>query len=271
MKHKNSLSLLVVALTMLISGMAEAGGYLRVNGEPGRMQIFRKVKAIRCDERARMNCADPIYLNLNETTEIQAGSYIVGFENSIYPGFVRVNEGGSIVMNLEKLTVPSSITGSGIRVYRDFGNIIEQQKIFFTMFYIGRHFFRLDKANFGDLYLTGSWERDFVQRFTYEICSRVAEYKKQDPAGQELCAVWNNARNMMDLSPIYDFKNDGTFVENWVTYPGDVSAKVHPKYLVSVPMTSDDFVSVFPGAYRFLSSKKGASSVGVRTTSGDRF
>ena len=268
MKHKNSFSLLVIAATLLLSGIANAGGFLTVNGEAGRMQVFRKVKAVRCDERSRMNCADPVYLNLNEATQVEAGSYILGFENSIYPGFVRVNDGGSIVINLEKLSVPSSVKGKGIRVFRDFTNIIEQQKIFFTMFYMGRHFFRLDKANFGDLYLAGSWERDFVQRFTYEICARVATYPKQDPLGQELCQVWNNAGSMMDLSPIYTFGKDGTFTENWVTYPGDVSARLHPRYLVSMPLNEGDFVSVFPGTYRFISSKKGASSIAVKAGSG---
>jgi hypothetical protein len=264
MKHKNSLLTFLFATFTLASGLALGSGTLQVNGEPGRMQLFRKVKAVRCDTTARGSCDEPVYLDLKKPLAVPAGSYLVGFENSIYPGWVNVQEGGSTVLELERIQVPSSVKGSGIRIFRDFTSLVEQKKIYLTMFAMNRHFFKLDKNNFTDLYLAGSWDRDFVQRFTYEICPRVASYAKQDPAGQALCAVWNKARGMMDLRTFYNFADNGTFTEMWVTYPGDVSPTVHPRYLVSVPMSEGDFVSVFPGSYRVQAAKKGSLSVQVK-------
>lgn len=256
-------SLAITLLMMLIAGAALAQS-LRVEGERGKFQVFAKVKAVRCSADQRGVCDAPLYLSLNETQSVPAGNYIVGFENSIYPEVVQINAGESRTLYLEKLTVPASVKGTKIRVYRDLTTLVEQNKIYMTMYFMNRHFFRLDKDNFGDLYLTGSWERDYVQRFTYDACPRLSAFGDVEISAKRVCAAWNSAKTPSDLLELFNFADDGTMVEYWVTYPGDAIPSKHPRYLVSAPMTTTDFVSVFPGSYRFLGDVKGSRSVGVK-------
>lgn len=242
------MSLSMVLFTGLTQ--AQAAGALQVNGEAGNLQLFRKVKAVRCVMGQRGSCDAPVYFDLNKPTTVEAGSYIVGFENSIYPDVVTVADGATTTLNLVKLSVPPAARGSRVRVYRDFSSLVEQKKIYLTMFLMNRHFYRLEKDNFGDLYLTGSWDRDFVQRFTYESCSRIDALGEVSPGARGVCAAWNKAKEPMGLRDLYNFAADGTFQEMWVTFPGDVIPSKHPRYLVSAPMSDQDFVAVFPGSYK---------------------
>ena len=239
-------------------------GYLQVNGTPGKFQMFQKVKAVRCDTNQRGACDAPIVLDLNKPQQVPAGSYLVGFENSMYPGMVTVEQGRNTVLNLERVTVPSSVRGQRVRVYRDFTQDVEQQKMMLEMFAMNHHFNRLEKDNFGDLYLTGTWERDYVQRFTYEICPRLSAYGDVSPEAKDVCTAWNTAQSPTDLAPMYQFNKDGTFQELWVTYPGDMISSKHPRYLVSAPMTDSDFVAVFPGAYRVQAEGKNTTAVSMK-------
>lgn len=250
-------------LLLLGSAQAQADGSLQVNGQPGRFQIFQKVKAVRCNPEARGQCDDAVVFPLNQAQALPEGQYLVGFENSLYPGWVSVRSGGATVLNLEKITIPERFQGSDIRVIRDFTSEVEQNKIFFEMFAMTHHFFRLDKNNFGDFYLTGSWERDSVQRFTYETCAKIRTYSGDvNPQAKALCDSWNTARGPQDLRNFFIFASNGTFKEQWVTFPGDIIPSQHERYLVSAPMSQTDFVSVFPGAYRVV---EGRNSVPVRT------
>lgn len=257
-------SLILILSLFAQTVLAQATGALQVFGEPGRFQIFQKVKAVRCDMSQRGVCAAAVFFDLNKPQAVPVGDYLVGFENSIYPSIVKVTAGQTTTLKLEKLSVPSGVRGQKIRVYRDFNATIEQQKIFLSMYYMKRHFFRLNDSNFGDLYLTGSWDRDFVQRFTYETCDRIESYPKSSLSAKGLCAGWNKAKDPGQLRELFSFGTDGTFTEMWVTYPGDVFPAKHPRYLVSAPLTETDFVAVFPGAYRFVSESKNAKSVGAR-------
>lgn len=240
--------------------VVSATGSLQVNGTAGRYQVFRKVKAVRCDTNLRGSCDAPISLDLNQAVTVPSGNYLVTFENSMYPGVVAVNAGQSTVLNLERLAVPASVRGQKIRVYRDFADVTEQQKMLLETFTMNRHINRLEKENFGDLYLAGSWERDFVQRFTYEICPKLNLYGEVPVEAKTVCDAWNSARTPEELRPLYQFNIDGTLQEMWVTYPGDVVSSKHPRYLVSAPMTGDDFVAVFPGTYKVQAEGSKAST-----------
>ncbi|WP_350159269.1 hypothetical protein [Bdellovibrio sp. 22V] len=165
---------------------------------------------------------------------------------------------------MERLTVPSQVRGQKIRVYRDFTSLVEQKKIYMTMFLMNRHFFRLEKENFGDLYLTGAWERDYVQRFTYETCPKIDAYGSVASAAKTVCKAWNTATSAMGLRELFSFGNDGTFQEMWVTFPGDVIPSKHPRYLVSAPISDADFVSVFPGSYKVQAEGKNQQAVTVK-------
>lgn len=252
----------ILFILMLVSAArAQSVGALVVRGEIGKLQVFQKVKAVRCESATRGKCDAPVYFGVGVAQSVKAGSYILGFENSIYPGWVMVEPSVTTTVNLDKLAVPAGISGDKIKVFRDMNSVVEQNKILFSMYQMNRHFFRLDKENFGDLYLTGSWERDFVQRFTYETCARLATYRDVPDAAMAVCQAWNEATHYADLKGIYKFNTDGTMIESWVTFPGDVVPSKHPRYLVSAPMGAQDFVAVFPGVYKFQVDGKNGVSV----------
>lgn len=261
---------LVMTFSMfLLAGIAQAQsmGALQVQGEAGKFQLFQKVKAVRCAPEQRGACDAPVYFNLNKPQSVPAGSYIVGFENSIYPGMVQVNSGQTTNLYLDKVTVPPQVKGQRIRIYRDFTTLVEQRKIYLEMFILNRHFFRLDSSNFGDLYLAGSWERDFVQRFTYELCPKLSTLGDVAAGAKSVCQAWNTAKVPTDLRELYNFGSDGTFQEMWVTFPGDVIPSKHPRYLVSAPLGEQDFVAVFPGAYRVQAEGKKTTAYSVKSAS----
>jgi murein L,D-transpeptidase YcbB/YkuD len=242
-------------------------GNLRVEGVAGKSQIFHNVKAVRCDIARRGHCDPAVVFQLNTSQNLPAGDYIVGFENSINPETVKISSGQTTVLKLQQVAVPASIHGQKIRVYRDFNEAVEKDKILLEIYFMGHHFQALDKDNFGDLYEGGSWERDFVQRFGYEVCSKIKLMNAAAPVAPEAlenCKIWSEARQAQDLSPLFQFGTDGTFQEFWVTYPGDVIPLKHPRYLVSAPMSEHDFISVFPGAYRFQSEGSKTSSISVK-------
>lgn len=253
------------ATLVSLSHFAEANtGNLKVSGEAGKYQLFQKVKAVRCSLEKRGQCDTAVFFDLNQATQVPAGHYILGFENSLYPDLVEIRTGKQTEIQLEKVFIPSQIRGDKIRIYRDFSALTEQKKIYLSMYFMNRHFFRLEKENFGDLYLTGVWERDFVQRFTYEVCPVLTALGTKESKAISTCAAWNGAKNPMDLKDLFQFATDGTLTEMWVTYPGDVFASKHPRYLVSAPVTDQDFVSVFPGQYKVQAEGKGQPAISVR-------
>lgn len=243
--------LLTLALCLVGWSQAQAAGTLQVQGAAGARQVFKKVKAVKCSTTEREKCDDPVFFDLNKSTSLPAGSYIVGFENSIYPGRVEVRDGANVTIYLEKLTIPSSIRGDKIKVYRDFSANIEQRKVLDSVWAMKRHFFRLNKTNLGDLYLAGQWDTEFVQRLAYAGCASVNANDPYFPEdARSICSAWKSARNGEGLRALFSFGNDGTFEERWITRPGDVNRIKHPKYLVSIPVRDSDFVGVFPGVYK---------------------
>lgn len=251
---------------LLLSGLAQAQsmGALQVNGEPGRFQFFKKVKAVRCNTAQRGACDSPVYFGLNKPASVPEGTYIVGFENSINPELVRVSAGQTTNLYLENIKVPSSVRGQKIRVYRDFSSLTEQKKIYLAMYTMNRHFFRLEKDYFGDLYLAGSWDTDFVQRFTYEACPKIESLGETSSGARSVCRAWNTAKDSLGLRELFNFSNDGTFQEMWVTFPGDVIPSKHPRYLVSAPMTDQDVVAVFPGVYKVQAEGKNMPAISIK-------
>lgn len=255
---------LSIALIVFFSAFAEAQtmGTLQINGKAGKFQLFQKVKAVRCNLSKRGDCAEPLFLDLNKPQAVQPGFYLLGFENTLHPDIVEIRSEQTVVLNLKTLSVPA---GERVKVYRDFSSSSEQNKILMAMYYMNRHFFRLENENFGDLYLTSSWSRDFVQRFSYEICPKIKSYGDVAKKALEVCQAWNSATGSSGLKNLYDFSKstDGTFVENWVTIPGDAIPSKHPRYLVSVPTDEETTVAVFPGAYKIQIQGKKSISINV--------
>lgn len=249
------MKLILLISSLFVSSLAFADGFLQVNGNAGQYQAFRKVKAVRCIEGQRNSCGPAVFFDLNKPKQVPAGSYLLGYENSIHPGFVRVRDGQTTAIKLEIKYAPTSLSGKKVRVYRDFSSPVEQEKILNTVFHMGRHFFRLTKENFGDLYLTSTWDRDFVQRFTYEVCPRLKKMINDGAMVPEVsvdnCRIYEEANSPEGLRELFTFNSDGTFKQKWVTFPGYSMDMSHPRYLVSVPMRQQDHVAVFSGSYKF--------------------
>lgn len=233
-------------------------GQIIVYGEAGPMQIHEKVKAIKCDPYSRGNCSEPVFFDLNIREYLPEGSYIVGFENSLYPGWVNVEDGALTTLTLHKLYVPSAIKQKNkIKVFRDFSSPIEQNKVLFQNYYLGRHFFKQSEYDFGDYYLSFDNKMDLVQKITNETCSKINSFQEPGPEAQLICEVYNNADSMFDLSQIFVFNKNRSYSysEYWITTPGDRTRIDHKRFLVSTPLDATDFVSVFPGVYRFQAGK----------------
>lgn len=264
---------LILSAMLLVMSQAKAQqlvGTLVVRGVAGPSQLFPQVKAARCDLQAR-RCDFVTYLNLNQPTKLPTGSYILGFENSIYPGWVHISNGQNIELNLVKLSVPTSLSRDyKVRVFRDFDSEIEKKKLFFVQYYMSRPLFRLAQYNFGDLYLASAGMLDVTLRLNHDTCNQV---KPRDPDVEdavEICLAAMNVKNWRDMSVFFKFSGrdhmereiqKGQFLQNLVSEAGDRRQIVMRRHLISAPFKATDFVSVFPGQYRFLSEKPGASSV----------
>jgi|GEM_PF-2221663 len=274
MKSFKLIFLLLLSQLMTVLSFAQnQTGQLTILGEAGPSQLFKQVKAVRCD-RLQKKCSQFYYINLNQTQKVEAGDYIVGFENSMYPGWVKVAAGQLVKLQLVKLKTPSEFSNqTKIRVFRDLDADIEKNKILFTQLHFGRPFFRLSQWSFGDLYLTKPGQLDITVRLNYDVCNR-SQYT--DPEVEEAKLVCQNAtrarnsQNWRDMSPLFSFSGKdhmerellkGQYVQNLVSEAGDRRQILMRRQLVSALIKGGDFVSVFPGKYRFLSDSSQGSSI----------
>ncbi len=261
-----------------------ASGQLTIRGELGPSQKFALVKAQRCEKPTvksrnsklipsvlQRNCQAPVYFELNTPTSLPVGQYLLGFENTIYPGLVEVQADTNVTFDLEKIEIPAAFSKEKqVRVYRDFSALVEQRKIYLSIYYTGAHFFRLTKYSFGDFYLTSKLERDYFQIRTFKPCANLWSYQGLRAHAKFVCNTWNNAKSMMEMADLYRFDpaggpTEGTFQEALYFEPGDIQAVKHGKYLVSVPFEPSSFVSVFPGVYRISVDGKNIPSIRVET------
>ncbi len=268
----NMWGLLAAAFFTLTAGAQASMGTLTVRGEAGPSQIFRQVKAARCNGVVR-TCSSVEYFDLNQAKRLAAGQYILGFENSIYPGWVVVRAGQNVVVDLVKLQVPSSLSKeSQVRVFRDFDSEIERNKLFFVQFNMARPLFRLSQYNFGDLYLASPGMTDVTFRLNYDICNSFKTKNSENEEAVEICLAAAQAKGWRDMSALFKFEGKdhmernlpkGHYVQNLVSEAGDRRQILMRRQLVSAPIRGSDFVSVFPGEYRFLSDAKGSNSQSV--------
>lgn len=246
-------------------------GEIEVLGEAGPSQLFKQIKAVRCDRETK-KCSQFYFFNLNQSQKVESGQYIVGFENSLYPGWVTVDAGQKTTLNLVKLVTPSSLSShSRIRVFRDLDTDIEKNKMFFTQLHFGRPFFRLSQWSFGDLYLTKPGMLDITVRLNYDVCNR-SQY--EDPEVEDAKVICESAtrtkesQNWRNMSSLFQFGGKdhmgrplqkGQYVQRLVSEAGDTRQILMRRQLVSGLIKGGDFVSVFPGRYRFLSDSSASS------------
>jgi hypothetical protein len=268
-----SFSFLSIFILTLSAWAQSSSGTLTVRGEAGPSQIFRQVKAAKCDAMKR-SCSIVEYFDLNQAKSLPTGQYIVGFENSIYPGWVQISAGQNVTLDLIKIQAPTGLTKEPkLRVFRDFDADIEKNKLFFVQFYMGRPLFRLSEYNFGDLYLASPGMTDVTLRLNYDLCNGFKMRNSENEEAVEICLNAAEAKGWRDMSALFQFKGQdhmgrdlqkGQFVQNLVSEAGDRRQITMRRQLVSAPIKGSDFVSVFPGQYRFLSEEKNATSQSVQ-------
>lgn len=232
-------------------------GYLQVNGTPGPSQVGAKVIAIRCKSRSRGACDAPITMDLNQPREVTPGDYIVGFENSLNPGWVEVNSRRTTQVSLVKVTAPAAASGQGpIKIFRDLTKDIEQRKFAWAYYQLGRHPFPEAVYDFGDLYPAALNQRDVVGRINDEYCAKLAQIQDATEEAREVCDTLSNADDFRGTMTLFKFNPDSSVMQNWVVPPGDrVQIKLR-RHLVSGPLKDGEFVSVFPGAYRAIGERQ---------------
>lgn len=251
---------------------------LKVTGQAGATQQFGQVIAIRCDEpqfsenpRTQMRvinhqCDRPVAFGLNVAQGLPAGKYLVGFENSIYPGFVQVRAGEVTSIQLQKIAVPPSFAKErGIKVYRDMTSLVEQKKVYFEKFYFGKNIFRQTVRKFGDFYLAAGNDIDLASQANYSYCSDnvidklrlVVDIREH---AKFVCESYNSAQGMMDYADLFRFDSRGSYQEASSEAPGDIIPKRMLRTLVATPMKGSDFVSVLPGVYR-VAGESGQSDI----------
>ncbi len=266
-----------------LNSTAVGTGRLMVSGTAGANQYYSQVVAQKCSEPESMinprtsmqklnrKCSAPVKFELNTAQNLEAGSYILGFENTIYPGFVNINSGGSVQIDLQKISVPASMSKEkNIKAYRDLGSLVEQKKIYFQQFYSGQNLFRETIRSYGDLSLAGLGDVDIATSSTYNFCSEnnlnnLVLAKDIREHALFVCETMNGAQAMMDMADLYRFQSNGTYQEATVDYPGDIFPKRYLRTLVSAPMRATDFISVMPGHYRFSTETKTSDRINALT------
>lgn len=235
-------------------------GQLLVVGESGPSQLFSRVYAYRCQGESRGSCGQqsPTVFGLNQKTDLVDGQYLIGFENSVNPELVQVQSGQVSEIRLVKLMAPATLKKStSILVSRNFANSKELDKYFWTLHLMKKPMFRLSIFNGSGYYLSGATQREVVQRLTYEYCEKTEKIiSGYSDDAKKICEAWNS-QQISRLSEIIGYNSETQgLIEQWVTHPGDRVRVDHLRHLVSAPIKGSEFVSVFPGSYRFTVDKE---------------
>ncbi|HEX4922530.1 MAG TPA: hypothetical protein VFV50_00520, partial [Bdellovibrionales bacterium] len=217
-------------------------GQLILAGQAGPTQLFQRAKAARCavepkaEGRAQVvkgSCATPVYFNLNEPVNLPAGSYLLGFENSLYPGLVEVKNAQTTRIELVRVELPPQAVEG--RVYRDFTKLAEQRKQYFYTWGTGAHFFLQAEYEFGDFYLAQWPVRPAIPNLNYDYCVRKGAPLADE--GAEICRSWKGA-SFLEITDLFEFDHRGRFTQYWVGRPGGVFKYQFKRNLVGAPLAS---------------------------------
>lgn len=264
----------------LVNRQMVLNGTFVLRGNPSPAQRFNRGKLIRCNVRtlaggqfaAERNSCDllnPSYVPLSaggvdNPTAVAPGFYILGFENSVYPGFLQIKAGQTTAVDLQTVAIPA---GGTVKVYRDLTTLTEQFKMYLTSFVLADSVFKLAEYPFGDLYIKTFGMRDGTTKRNYKFCEQ-AKLPELTKKGDRVCKAWNSGTFMM-MTELFDFAADGSFTQWEVMKPGKPYGYKTARLLVAKATTSADasFVNVLPGAYTVeVSGLKGI--VSTTTTGG---
>jgi hypothetical protein len=238
------------------------GGSVILRGVPSAAQRFNRGKLIRCDVRliggaqfaATRNSCDtdhPSYLPLSQPgkdqpTSVAPGYYILGFENSVYPGFLQVKAGEQSVIELKQVAIPA---GGSVKVYRDVNALTEEFKLYFSTYVLGQSVFKLAEYSFGDLYIKAFGTRDGAVPLTYKTCES-AKLPAMTTKGARICKAWNMG-TFMTMTEMFNFNPNGSYLQYEVGLQGKPYPYPMGRLLVAKRTTAEisPFVNVLPGQY----------------------
>jgi hypothetical protein len=248
--------------TISMAPATAASGTVVLYGTRSPAQRSSMGRLIRCDARLiaggqfvamRNSCdvAHPYKLPLSlagaeQPTTVPAGFYIMGFENSVYPGFLQVKSGLQTAVELQQIPIPA---GGLVKVYRDTNALTEEFKIYFSTYVLGQSVFTLSEYSFGDLYLKSFGTRDGTVALSYKACE-AAKLPMMTAKGARLCKAWNMG-TFMTLTEMFNFAQNGSYSQWEVGQQGKPYAYSMGRLLVAKRTSSDiaAFVNVLPGQY----------------------
>lgn len=236
-------------------------GTVVLRGTPSPAQKFSRGKLIPCNERligggqfaATRNSCDvknvtylPVSLpNQDQAISVAPGYYIVGFENSIAPGFILVKPGEQLVIELQQIPVPA---GGSVKIYRDLNSLVEQFKMYFSTYVLGESVFKLADYS-GDLYIKAAGTRDGFVPLTYKACE-ATKLPVMTTKGARICKAWNMGTFMV-MTEMFNFASNSTFSQWEVDGQGKPYPYSFGRLLVANRTTAEvaSFVNVLPGQY----------------------
>lgn len=259
---------------MSVRNQIAAGGTVLLRGTPSPAQRFNRGKLVKCEVRligggqfsANRNSCDmqnPVYLPVStpgqdQPTSVAPGFYVLGFENSVYPGFVQVKAGETLSIDLQQIPVPA---GGNVKIFRDLNSLSEEVKMYFTTYVLGESVFKLAEYSFGDLYIKSFGTRDGAVALDYKTCERKS-LPKLTTKGERLCKAYNMGTFLM-LTEMFNFQPNGSFVQYEIGDQGKPYPYTFGRLLVAKRTNAQiaPFVNVLPGQYTIeVTDAKGAVS-----------
>lgn len=250
---------------------------LRVSGTPHASQIYQQVKAVSCVEPKKNaqqilqpNCKSPIYFDLNSDQSLPPGDYILGFSDTVYPGFVHLNSGDQIEIKLQSLPLPQAEATDTVRAYINFDSLMEQKKIYFSVYYTSEHFFKMTEYNFDDLFLTTTDGKNIFSPFDQRSCGKIQSDSGASDFAKILCANYKNATSMMDMADFFLFETkpqfEAQYQEAFIWSPGDIFSVRYKRNLVALPINgaaivTGDSLAVFQGSYKVQVIKRDGTAL----------
>ncbi|MFZ4402613.1 MAG: L,D-transpeptidase family protein [Pseudobdellovibrionaceae bacterium] len=234
-------------------------GSLKVNANPiSKNQYFSSVTAVRC--KAIDQCDSPVYFSVNESVRLPTGSYLLYFENSMYPGFLNISANQTYELPLYKVSVPTQFSDkSKYLIYRDFDSQLEKNKILFNFYWNKKTSSQLLSRGLMDgLYSADMVQRPWSLKNNLDICGRPSS--ELSAKARSLCAILSSAKDFMSLADFFVFDPPtlsksasasyrGGFLQKILNPLGDITVVPHPRYFVTTPISKKEHAWVFAGNY----------------------
>ena len=217
------------AMMSLISLQTMAAGFLQIDGVVSDAAIVGKAKAVRCNIQLYSSGAgikkngcdfkNSYILDLNQSYALPEGLYLVGYENTLYPGIIEIRENQNTKLQLNEVSIGAEFAGKQVKMYRDFAHPIEQKKMMLTHYGLGRSFFLMTE-NEGEYQLRIPFFKEILAHIDYRGCEIVNKravgentFRIERSDSIRICKSMSSANTFLDYREVFDFSEDGTITE----------------------------------------------------------